>query len=134
MKKLLAAFVFSALLLPAGSAAIFAAEGAQPAPAAAPAPSEPVTLPKDIVWETDNDEPLIGSEKAIRGGTYNVVGDTEHAIADYNTVLQLEPKNARFLYDRGLAKLKKGDEVGGNADLAAAKKMQPGISAVTAGC
>jgi len=35
-------------------------------------PSGPVTLPKDIVWETDNDEPLIGSEKAIRGGTLNV--------------------------------------------------------------
>ena len=31
----------------------------------------PVTLPKDIVWETDNDEPLIGSDKAIKGGTFN---------------------------------------------------------------
>ncbi len=69
MKKLLAAIVFSSLLLPAGSAAIFAAEGAQSAPAATAAPA---TLPKDIVWETDNEEPLIGSEKAIRGGTYNV--------------------------------------------------------------
>ena len=73
MKKLLAAIVFSSLLLPAGSAAIFAAEGTQAAPAAvAAAPSEPATLPKDIVWETDNDEALIGSEKAIRGGALNV--------------------------------------------------------------
>jgi len=72
MKKLLAAIVFCSLLLPAGSAAIFAAEGTQSAPAATAAPAEPATLPKDIVWETDNDEPLIGSEKAIRGGTYNV--------------------------------------------------------------
>jgi len=76
MKKLLTALVFVGLLLPAGSAALFAAEGTQapPAPTAA-APSEPVTLPKDIVWETDNDEPLIGSEKAIRGGTFNVAID-----------------------------------------------------------
>ena len=72
MNKLLAAFVFSSLLLPAGSTAIFAEEGAQSAPAAAATPSEPVTLPKDIVWQTDNDEPLIGSEKAIHGGVYNV--------------------------------------------------------------
>src|SRR6185369_12902373 len=46
-----------------------------PAPALAPAatgPKEPVTLPKDIVWETANDEPLIGSEKAVRGGTLTV--------------------------------------------------------------
>src|SRR5438105_671538 len=70
MKHLLTAIVFAALLLPAGSAAIFAAEDAKPAAAAA-APAEPATLPKDIVWETDNEEPLIGSEKAIRGGTLN---------------------------------------------------------------
>src|SRR6266446_1490553 len=76
MNKLLTAIVFASLLLPAGSASIFAAEGAKPAPAAAApadsAPAGPVTLPKDVVWETDNDEPLIGSEKAIRGGTLNV--------------------------------------------------------------
>jgi microcin C transport system substrate-binding protein len=38
----------------------------------APTPSDPVTLPKDIVWETNNDDPLIGSPKAVRGGTLNV--------------------------------------------------------------
>ena len=31
-----------------------------------------VALPEGIVWETNNDDPPIGSEKAIRGGTYNV--------------------------------------------------------------
>src|SRR5882724_3618543 len=71
MKKLLAAIMFASLLLPPGSAAIFAVEIAKPAAAAA-APTGPVSLPKDIVWETDNDEPLIGSEKAIRGGALNV--------------------------------------------------------------
>src|SRR5438067_1527697 len=72
MKHLLTAIVFAALLLPAGSAAIFAAEDAKPASTGAATPAEPATLPKDVVWETDNEEPLIGSEKAIRGGTLNV--------------------------------------------------------------
>ncbi|HYK78148.1 MAG TPA: extracellular solute-binding protein [Micropepsaceae bacterium] len=70
MKGILTAIVLAALLLPLRGAAILAAEEAKPAAAAAA--TAPVTLPKDIVWETDNDEPLIGSEKAIRGGTLNV--------------------------------------------------------------
>jgi len=70
MNKFLTAFVFVGLLLPAGSSSIFAAESA-PAAAPAAAPAEPATLPKDIVWETNNDDPIIGSEKAIRGGTFN---------------------------------------------------------------
>ena len=31
----------------------------------------PVTLPLDIVWETNNEDPPIGSPAAIRGGTFN---------------------------------------------------------------
>ena len=42
------------------------------ATAAAPAPAGSVILPKDIVWETNNDDPIIGSEKAVRGGTLNI--------------------------------------------------------------
>jgi microcin C transport system substrate-binding protein len=71
MKTFLATIAFLGLLVPAASAPILAAEDAKPATAAA-VPSGPVTLPKDVVWETDNDEPLIGSPKAIRGGTLNV--------------------------------------------------------------
>ena len=79
MRKLITAIALASLLLPAASIAIFAADaGKSAAPAAAetapaaPADKGPVTLPKDIVWETANDEPLIGSEKAIRGGNLNV--------------------------------------------------------------
>lgn len=32
---------------------------------------ESVALPDDIVWETNEDDPLIGSADAIRGGTFN---------------------------------------------------------------
>jgi microcin C transport system substrate-binding protein len=53
-----------------------AAGEAQTPPAPAPAPDAgPAALPKDIVWITDNDQPLIGSEKAIRGGTLNTAID-----------------------------------------------------------
>src|SRR6185503_13346403 len=80
MRKLITAIALASLLLPAASIAIYAADAgksaapaaAATAPAAAPADKGPVTLPKDIVWETDEDEPLIGSEKAIRGGNLTV--------------------------------------------------------------
>ena len=42
------------------------------APAAQSQPAnEPVVLPVDIVWETNMDDPPIGSADAIRGGTFN---------------------------------------------------------------
>jgi microcin C transport system substrate-binding protein len=34
-------------------------------------PGEPLTLPEDIAWETNYDDPPIGSPDAIRGGTFN---------------------------------------------------------------
>ena len=38
----------------------------------APTQAQVVTLPDDIVWETNLDDPPIGSEEAIRGGTINL--------------------------------------------------------------
>jgi len=52
-------------------------EGAGDSPAAGPegesppVESGPVTLPPNIVWETNYDDPPIGSSEAIRGGTFN---------------------------------------------------------------
>ena len=40
-------------------------------PAALVQSAGPVTLPLDIVWETNNEDPPIGSPAAIRGGTFN---------------------------------------------------------------
>lgn len=65
-----------------------AAEEAKPAPAAAPAPSGPVMLPKDVVWETNNKEPIIGSEKAIKGGRHTV------AIGEYPLTFRLMGPNS----------------------------------------
>ncbi len=64
--KLLVAAVVAGLMC--GFSALAAGDAA-PAPSTVNIPAEPVTLPKDIVWTTDNNEPLIGSPKALRGGT-----------------------------------------------------------------
>jgi tetratricopeptide (TPR) repeat protein len=61
--------------------------------------------------------------------TYIKMGQWDSAIDDYNEALQFNPKLASSLYGRGLAKLKKGDTTGGDADIAAAKAIEANIAA-----
>jgi len=61
------------------------------------------------------------------GFTYLKLGNLDDSLADYDEALRLNPKRADSLYGRGLAKLKKGDVAGGNADIEAAKAIQPEI-------
>lgn len=49
------------------------------------------------------------------------------ALADYDAVLKESPKDPYSLYGRGVTKLKSGDATGGNADIAAANALQPGL-------
>ena len=56
------------------------------------------------------------------------MGRFDSAIEDYSFALRIEPKMASALYGRGLARIKKGDAVGGNADLAAAKILETKIA------
>jgi tetratricopeptide (TPR) repeat protein len=49
----------------------------------------------------------------------------DRAIADYNQAIQLNPNDATALYWRGKIKQLKGDTSGGDADIAAAKKIDP---------
>jgi microcin C transport system substrate-binding protein len=62
-------------LVPLAAAAIMGATalGQQPPPAArgSQAPGQ-VRLPAGIVWETNNEDPPIGSPQALRGGTFRV--------------------------------------------------------------
>ena len=59
-----------------------------------------------------------------RGFAYLKLNQFDNAIADYDTALTRFPTNRGFeaysLYGRGIAKLRKGDVAGGNADIAAA--------------
>ena len=50
------------------------------------------------------------------------------ALADFEAALKIDPKLTFALYGRGMARLKRGDTAGGNADIAAATKTQPDIA------
>jgi Flp pilus assembly protein TadD len=54
------------------------------------------------------------------GRQFAADGQYERAIKEYDEALRLLPNFAEALYLRGLAKLKLGDTVGGEADIAAA--------------
>jgi tetratricopeptide (TPR) repeat protein len=56
------------------------------------------------------------------------LGDFARAIADYDAVIKEQPDNAWALYARGLGKLRKGNAVEGEADIAAAKGLEPRIA------
>jgi Flp pilus assembly protein TadD len=57
------------------------------------------------------------------------LGNVDQALADYDLAVQLVPTEAHPRFGRGIAKLRKGDRTGGEADIAAAIAMQPGIAA-----
>jgi tetratricopeptide (TPR) repeat protein len=63
-----------------------------------------------------------------RGLVYLKLGQFDPAIADYTAVLKEVPNFADSLYGRGLAKRKKGDATGGQADVAAAKALRPDVA------
>jgi tetratricopeptide (TPR) repeat protein len=56
------------------------------------------------------------------------LGDVDQSIVDYDAAIRLNPKFAAALYGRGLAKQKKGDRAGSDADFAAAKAMRPDVA------
>lgn len=56
------------------------------------------------------------------------LGDFDKAISDYTAALKAQPNNAWTLYGRGLAKLKKSDRSEGEADIAAAVAIGPGVA------
>jgi tetratricopeptide (TPR) repeat protein len=62
------------------------------------------------------------------GTAYNDKRYYDHAILDFDRAVKLNPNFARALYARGTAKLKKGDTIGGNADIAAANAITPDIT------
>jgi hypothetical protein len=56
---------------------------------------------------------------STRGFVYLRLDRLDEAIADYDAALKLNPKMAGPLYGRGIARQKKGDQAGGDADIAA---------------
>ena len=63
-----------------------------------------------------------------RGFVHLKSGRYDEAIVDYDAALRLDPKKLASLYGRGMAKRRKQDIAGGNADIAAARALKPEIS------
>jgi len=74
--------------------------------------------------------PKIPQIFAYRGFAWLKLGQADKALADYDIAFALSksPDHAEWLYGRGMAKLKKGDTAGGNADIANAKAGKADIA------
>lgn len=62
-----------------------------------------------------------------RAFVYVKLGEYDRAIAGYTAALNVNATLATSRYGRGLAKLRKGDNKGGNADIAAAERINKNI-------
>ena len=63
-----------------------------------------------------------------RALVYLRLGSLNDAIHDYDSALQVNPRLPTSLYGRGLAKLRLGKKTEGEADLAAAEKLDTGVA------
>jgi len=63
-----------------------------------------------------------------RGIAYRQMNDFDRAITDFDQAIKLDPQDAKALYERGVAKRRTGDETGGDADIAAAKAINPDLT------
>jgi len=63
-----------------------------------------------------------------RGLVYLRLGNLESAIHDYDSALRTDPNMPTSLYGRGLAELRQGEKAQGQADLAAAEKLDTGVA------
>ena len=54
------------------------------------------------------------------------MGNFGEAIVNFDSALAIAPGDAKTLYSRGIAKMKKGDERGAD-DVAAARRLDPGL-------
>lgn len=64
-----------------------------------------------------------------RALTYLRLGKYEESIDDYSEALDLQPKNARLLYGRGLAEIRQGQKEKGDASIKAATALDAGVAA-----
>lgn len=63
-----------------------------------------------------------------RGLVHYKRGDFAASLTDYEAALALEPERGHFLYGRGLARIALGMSAEGEADLAHAEELEPGVT------
>jgi Tfp pilus assembly protein PilF len=86
---------------------------------------------EEALWEFREvlrvDPRLVRASSGL-GMTLVRLGRVDEAISAYDEALRLTPSNAHALYGRGLAKRKKGDLTGSDADLTAARTISPRVA------
>jgi len=85
-------------------------------------------LDKALATPSQSPALVLSALYAQRGAVYRAMGDTARAIPDLDNALKISPRNAKALYQRGLAKSAMGDQAGGEADIAAAKAIDPDVA------
>ena len=76
--------------------------------------------------------PNYGDALDGKGVIHLKLKQTDIALAEFEAAVKSNARDAWALYGRGLAKRRKGDNAGGDADIAAAKKIEPNIATVFA--
>lgn len=77
------------------------------------------------IWLRSGDFPAAFYNRAL---AHVDKSEYDRALTDFNIVLRFDAKNALALYARGLTLLRKGDAEAGEADIAAAKAINPNIA------
>ena len=62
------------------------------------------------------------------GLAFLLQGQFDQAIVDFDQALKLRPTLASALYGRGVAKLRKGENASGEAEVSAAKAIKPNVA------
>lgn len=78
-------------------------------------------------------EPRTAAILDSRGFVLMRLGRWSDSIADYDKAISIRSDTPETLFGRGLARYGAGDQAGGEADIAAARKLDPGIDDVFAG-
>ena len=68
----------------------------------------------------------------IRGLVHLKSKNYDAAIADYNVVLKNDPDDSIALFGRGVARLRSGDKIGGETEVAGALKVDPEVADIMA--
>lgn len=92
-----------------------------PADAVAPGPAETAAATPDAY----SDAPTDAAGFSRRAAAYRARRDFTHAAADLNRAIELDPKEPRYLYERGVTELATGRSDAALADFDHALKLKP---------
>jgi len=110
---------------PSATAQLSAQSSTQPEPSDLPSP--PLSPQSAVTPSADKkpDDPADAAALVRRGAAFAGRRDFDHALADLNRAVELEPTNAGYLYQRGRVFWLKGDGAAALADFDNALELEP---------